>query len=229
MIKKYNDFNKYPLVRHLTSYETAISILENNNIYSRNYLSSILHILDEEIIINENLLSDDKWWYERHLTEMKLFNTSDLIYCTPDWFKTYEYATGHGPVMIYFNEKIYDDFDITFSELDSHSDRLVSKIYTKNELVKIYENILNNSNDSLTEKLLENLDKTNEGAYFNTSKGIEYIEEGKLYNKYSEIQIHAEKISIDYIDKIILTDKYFVEKDTDEYYKGKLLKMINNI
>ena len=68
MVKKFRNFNEnlqYPLVRHLTLYESAISIIENGYIMSRNELKKNIHNINNNIIENKNLKSGDKWWDER--------------------------------------------------------------------------------------------------------------------------------------------------------------------
>ena len=100
MIKKFNNFTnnefniQYPLVRHLSLLESAISILENGYFMSRNELKNNIQKVDSNVIENKNFNSKDKWWDERKELENKKFGSEDIIYCIPDWFK---------PVPLIFN------------------------------------------------------------------------------------------------------------------------------
>ena len=220
----FNDVNNYPPVRHLSSYESAISILETGYLMSRNELKN--HV-DIDKIKGTN--PKDKWWKERKQLESKKFHTEDLIYCTPDWFNDSGYETGHGPVMIYFKPSIFEDFKVTLTIEDSLTENR-KRIYNDKEIQKIYSNIINEKKYSdyqvEAKKILENLNHKNEARLFNTSKGEIFIEGNKFYNKYSEIQIHAKKIPIEYISEIRLTDNYFDIKESDKKFREKLLKML---
>ena len=96
MIKKFDNFTnnqivdqveEYPLIRHLTSYESAIHMLKSDIIMSRNVLS------DTNFDINEVKGSDpkDKWWKERKELELEKFgpetSTEQLVPDVPQ-FKT---------------------------------------------------------------------------------------------------------------------------------------------
>ena len=230
MIQTFNNFNNknYPLIRHLTSYETAISILEHGFIYSRNELKN--KVLSSTIVENENLNKDNKWFKDRQLIEKNKFNTNDLIYCTPDWFQDYKHETGHGAVMFYFNENIFNDYKISLTKLDSKTDKYDNEVFYNEEILDIYSNILgkkiNNKYKSVSDFILENNEILNEEGFYNTSKGKKYIE-SLFHYKYSEIQIHTNKIPIKYIESIKITDKYFDVRDTDNKNKLKLKKLIN--
>jgi len=205
---------KYPDIRHLTSYEAAISILTDKN------------------IISKQKDMNNKWLVDRLVEEKKKFNTNDLVFCTPDWFSDNKHETGHGPVMIYFKEKIYNDFIITFTESDSTIYDNV-KVYDNNELSKIYKNINNKTDNKYTEivnYIMGNYDIKNEAQEYDTSKGKQFID-SLYYKDYSEIQLHTKKISTNYIDKIVLTNNYFYKNDNDNELKQKLIILAkeNNI
>lgn len=235
MIKRFGDFKipekqenqMFPLVRHLTSYESAISIIENRFLMSRNEMKKNLNSLDDSIIENKRLNSKDIWWNERKETEKSYFGTEDIIYCTVDWLNSYKHESGHGPVMIYLKSSLFEDFNVTLTIEDSlHG--LNDKIYENNEILELYSNVLNETNLKDVKKIKNNIGITNSGSYFNTSKGKVYIEEGRFYNKYSEIQIHAKTLSINYIKEIKLTDNYFDVKENDKINKEKLISICNN-
>ena len=218
----FNEPN-YPPVRHLSSYKSAISILESGYLMSRNELKN--HI-DIDKIKGTN--PKDKWWEERKYLESQKFGTEDLIYCTPDWFNDSGYETGHGPVMIYFKPSIFEDFKVTLTIEDSLTENR-KRIYNDIEIQKIYSGIINEQNSDYqleATKILENLNHKNERSLFNTSKGRIFIEGDRFYNKYSEIQIHAKRIPIKYIAEIRLTDNYFDIKESDKIFREKLLKIL---
>ena len=114
MIERFEKFitpkneDKYPAVRHLSLYESAISIMENGYIMSRNEMKKNINDIDINVIKNKAINSKDRWWDERKALEHKKFGTEDVIYCTPDWFNDSGYETGHGAVMFYFNAKKYN-------------------------------------------------------------------------------------------------------------------------
>jgi len=218
---------KYPLIRHLSSYESAINVLESGYIMSRNGLS------DTNFDINEVKGSNpkDKWWKERKELEFEKFGTQDILYCVPDWFNDSGYETGHGPVMIYFKPSIFEDFKTTLTITDSLTEN--GKVYDKKEIQKIYSNIINKNKYSdyqnEANKILENLNHKNVGRLFNTSRGQIFIEGGRFYNKYSEVQIHAKKIPIEYIQEIRLTDNFLDLKNSDnKVSKEKLIAICRN-
>lgn len=229
MIKKFinfiepqisKNFNKYPEIRHLTSYESAISILNSGFISSRNELKN------KNIDIKE---INEKWENKRKNIEQHLFENEDLIYCVPDWFNDSGYETGHGSVMIYFKPNIFEDFHVTFTLLDSIAEKNTI-LYDKHDLHKIYNNILTGKFDDYTNEcciILENLNKKNKAQTFNTTKGNIYIDGDRFYNKYSEIQIHSNNIPLEYIQEIRLTDNYFYTKDNDYDNKLKLISLCN--
>ena len=237
MIRRFNNFrqtdvifNEYPQIRHFSLYESAISILENGFLLSRNELKKNIDYLnlDPNIIQSKNILSKDKWWDERKELENQKFGTEDLIFCIPDWYNNSGYETGHGPVMIYLKPSIFEDFKVTLTIQDSLAEN-INKIYTDKEIQKIYYNILNENSasdyNSEAKKILENLNSKNIRNVFNTSKGRILIEANRFYNKYSEIQIHAKRISTDYIQEIRFTDNYLDEKKSDKDVKKKLISM----
>lgn len=226
----YNDIiisEKYPNIRHLSSYQATVSILQNNVLLSRNKLGENLHLIDKELIDARKFNSDDNWWDERKQIELERFGTEDMIFCTADWYNNYGYETGHGPVMIYFKPEIFEDFKVTLTILDSLNES-EKRVFNKNEISKIYSNIISNSkNEYIKEsnKILNNIENKNKGRYFLTTKGKVFIEDNKFYDKYSEIQIHTDKIPINYIKEIKLTDNYFDVKDSDEKYKKILINL----
>lgn len=227
-INKFNNFadvkildkNIFPSIRHVTSYESAISILENKNFMSRQEL------LNNKVNVNTNKLkSDNKWWSERKNIELEKFKTENLIFCTPDWYNTYNHETGHGPVMFYFNSSIFEDYKVTFTLLDNVSSE-IKKVYNKNELSEIYHNILNdgkNTSQFEAKTILNNLDITNIGSVYDTSRGKIFIEEGKFYYKYSEVQIHSNNIPIEYISEIKITNNYLDYSEEDSNIKEKFI------
>lgn len=236
MIKRFNNFTnndiptliEYPQIRHLSSYESAISIIESGFLLSRNELKKNTDKLNPVIVETKNFNSKDKWWSERQEIEYKRFESEDIIYCTPDWFNNSGYETGHGPVMIYFKPSIFEDFNVTLTIEDSLTENR-NRIYTKSEIQKIYANIINekSNSDYQTEakKILENINHKNKESVFTTSRGRIFIEGNKFYNKYSELQIHAKKIPVSYIQEIRLTDNYFCAKEYDKELKEKLISI----
>lgn len=224
--------SKYPLVRHFTSYESAISTIENGFLMSRNEVKKNINKLNKSIIENKNLKSDDKWWNERREIELENFGTEDIIYCTNDWFNNSGYETGHGPVMIYFESSIFDDFKITLTIMDSlHQENF--RIYDKEEISKIYSQIINNDAKEYkneAKEILRNINHKNPEKVHNTSKGRMFIPE-RFYDRYSEIQIHSNKIPIKYIKEIRFTDNYLVECENDNINKERLISLCekNNI
>ena len=212
--------DEYPSVRHFCSYESAISILENGFLMSRN---EVKNHLDIDKIKGTN--SKDKWWNERKQLEHKRFGTEDLIYCTPDWYNDSGYETGHGSVMIYFKPEIFEDFKVTLTIEDSLTENR-KNIYNNKEIKQIYSSIINKKPNPEATKILENLNHKNAESTFNTSKGKVFIEGNRFYNKYSEIQIHANKIPTRYIKEIRFTDNYFNVKESDKENKEKLISML---
>ena len=216
---------EYPAVRHLSSYESAISILENGFIMSRDEMKNHIDKLDPSIVKRKGINSNDKWWKERKQLENKKFGSDDIIHCTPDWFNNYGYETGHGPVMIYFKPTIFEDFKVTLTIEDSLTEKS-SKHYDSDAIKKIYSNIVKHESNEYkleAKKILENINHKNAESTFDTSKGKVFIEGDRFYNKYSEIQIHANKIPIEYIQEIKFTDNYLDTKDTDKENKEKLI------
>ena len=240
MIKRFNNFQekiiipniitkeKYPLVRHLSSFESAICILENEFIMSRNEMKRNIDQIDPAVIERKSIDSNNKWCDERRELENNKFGTEDLIFCIPDWYNNSGYETGHGPVMIYFKPSIFEDFKVTLTIEDSLTETH-KKVYNNNEMQKIYSNILNeNSNSEYkyeAKKILENLNHKNKRDVFQTSKGPMLIEGDRFYNKYAEIQIHTTKIPIEYIQEIRFTDNYLDVKKTDRKKKDKIILM----
>lgn len=218
----FNEIEEYPLIRHLSTYESAIHILETGSIMSRSKLS------DTSFDINEVKGSDpkDKWWKERKELELEKFGTQDILYCIPDWYNDSGYETGHGPVMIYFKPSIFEDFKVTLTITDSLTEN--GKVYNKEEIQKIYSNIIKKNKYSDYQKesnqILENLNHKNDGKLFNTSRGKVFIEADRFYNKYSEVQIHAKNIPVEYIQEIRLTDNFLDLKNADN--KGNKEKLI---
>jgi hypothetical protein len=234
MIKVFNNFmsddsitfSKYPQIRHLSSYESAISILKNGYFLSRCELKKDLNNIDSAIIETKKFNSKDKWWDERSILELKRFGTENLIYCIPDWFDDGGYETGHGPVMFYFKPSIFEDFKVTLTIEDSLTE-IGNKIYDTNEIKKIYYDIINNKSQTEAKRILENLKSKNIESYFNTSRGKLFIEGGRFYNRYAEFQIHAKKISISYIQNVKFTDNYLGEKKSDKELKEKFILIYN--
>jgi len=206
------EIKKYPIIRHLSSYDSAINIIQDSFVKSKKELN--------------NDIIDNKWWNERKEIELEKFGTEDLIFCIPDWFDNGGYETGHGPVMIYFKPNIYENFKITFTLLDSVAEDN-HKIYEKNELMKIYSNLIKDKKYPEYKKesniIFKNLNHKNEGRIFETSKGNIFIEANRFYNLYSEIQIHTNKIPIEYIKEIRLTDNYLKVTEHDQENKEKLI------
>jgi hypothetical protein len=204
---------KYPLIRHLSSYESTINIIQDTFVKSKKEL-------DKDTKNNKN------WWDERKEIELEKFGTEDLIFCVPDWFDDGGYETGHGPVMIYFKPKIYENFKITFTLLDSVAE-YNDRIYEKTELIKIYSNLIKDKKYSEYKKesniILKNLNHKNDGRIFETSRGKIFIEANRFYNLYSEIQIHTNKIPIEYIKEIRLTNNYLKVSESDQENKEKLI------
>jgi hypothetical protein len=201
----------FPQIRHLTSYKSAISIIESGYIKTKQYD-----------------ISDKEWLEERLLSEHINFKTNDLIYCTPDWFNDKKHETGHGSVMIYFKESIFNDFRITFTDSDSKIYENI--IYELSDIEKIYKNIyydrdIFNEYHDVVKDILERYDEKNEAQVFDTSNGKQYIE--SLYHReYSEIQIHSNQVDISYISEIVFTDIYFYKYDDDDIYRDKLIKIL---
>lgn len=234
-INKYTDFNNvkiiediniFPSIRHFCSYDSAISILEKGVFMSRQELIKSDNI-DIDITKNKRLESKDKWWNERKEIEMKIFKTENLIFCTPDWYSTYGNETGHGPVMFYFKPSIFENYKLTLTLLDNHYLSVdENKVYDSKEISKIYSNIINENNSSYKSeatKILKNLKCTNIGSVYETSRGRMYIDGGLFYNKYAEIQIHSNKIPIEYISEIKLTNNYLGYSESDNTIKEKFI------
>lgn len=231
MIKRFDNFLepkqteiKYPSVRHFLYYESAISILENEFIMSRNELKNHIHKLDEDFVTYKGLNSNDSWWNERAELDRNNFGTEDLIFCTPDWYNDSGYETGHGPVMIYFKPSIFEDFKVTLTLLDSLNENI--RVYNDKEISKIYSTILKEGDEYISEsnQILKNLNHKNPEKVHNTSRGMIFIPE-RFYDRYSEIQIHTNKIPISYIQDIRFTDNYLHEKKTDKKNKDKVVAM----
>lgn len=222
---------RYPEVRHFTSYESAISMLESGVIKSRNELKKNIDDLDIEIVESKNFNSTDKWWSERQDIENERFATEDVVYCTPDWFNSYGYETGHGPVMIYLKPSIFENFNTTLTIEDSLTENS-KNVYKKDEIKKIYSNILNENTYpkymSASSQILENLEHKNIKKVFDTSRGKILIEANRFYNKYAEIQIHATEIPIEYIKEIRFTDNYLHVKNSDKILKEKLISELKS-
>jgi hypothetical protein len=216
--------DKYPLIRHFSSYESAVSILENNFILSRNELKRNINSIDSEVIKNKKLDSTDKWWQERKEIEIKRFGTEDMIFCTPDWFNDSKYETGHGPVMFYFKPKIFEDYKVTLTILDSLSIS-EKKVYDKNNISEIYLSIINENYNYEASKIIKNLESMNKEQLFETSRGKMFIEENRFHNKYSELQIYSRRIPIEYIQEIRITDNYLFKQEYDDLNKNKLIKL----
>ena len=217
----------FPGIRHVTYYESAISILENKHFMSRQELLNVNNFN----IKTKKLNPDNKWWLERKEIELEKFKTENLIFCTPDWYNTYDHETGHGPVMFYFKPSVFDDYKVTFTLLDNVSSE-IKKVYNKSELSEIYHNILNDDKKSHlleTRTILKNLDITNDGSVYDTSRGKLFIEEGRFYYKYSEVQIHTNKIPIEYISEIKLTNNYLDYTDENIELKEKFISMCNDM
>lgn len=154
--------------------------------------------------------------------ETERFGTEDLIYCIPDWFNDSKYETGHGPVMMYFKPEIFEDFKVTLTLEDSLTEKN-DFIFNNDGIKRIYSDILNNDERYEASEILKNLNHKNEGRMFSTSKGRMFIEGGRFYNKYSEIQIHSKNVPIEYIKEIRFTDNYLVNQESDDEMKNRLI------
>jgi hypothetical protein len=220
----------YPKLRHFTSYESALSILNNGYVNSRKELKNNINNVDDYVVDLKKLKSNDSWWSERKQLEKNRFNSEDIIYCVPDWYNDSGYETGHGPVMIYFDPKVYEDFNVTLTIEDSLTEKR-NRNYNKEEIKKIYSNILNNNQDSdyksESNEILENLNSKNQKGYFNTSRGRLFIE-SRFYNRYCEIQLHSDKVPTSYIKEIRLTDNYLGEKELDNSLREELIMFCKN-
>jgi hypothetical protein len=216
--------DKYPLIRHFSSYESAVSILENNFILSRCELKRNLNSVSNEVIKNKKLDSKDRWWQERKELEINRFGTEDMIFCTPDWFNDSKYETGHGPVMFYFKPEIFEDYNITLTILDSLS-ASEKKVYDKNNISEIYSSIINENYNYEASKIIKNLESMNKEQLFETSRGEMFIEGNRFHNKYSELQIYSRRIPIEYIQEIRITDNYLFKQEYDDLNKNKLIKL----
>ena len=208
----------YPPVRLLTSYESLKSIIEMKSIYSRPMLMKKTSKLDDKTIKEKGLEKDDEWWKKREENDLEKFKTTDLIFCTVDWFNDKGHETGHGPIMIYLKPIIFDDFKLTLTPVDSLSEKKIT-VYNKKDISKIYSFIKNidiKSNDKLynvARKIYNNLDKKNDGGF---------------YDHYAEIQIHADKIPTKYIDHISFTDNYFNKSKNDKKHKDQIITLLKN-
>ena len=213
-----NSVQKYPLIRHFASYESAISMLENNFLMSRNELKNHIDKLDEDLIKHKGLKSNESWWNERAVLDNKNFGTEDLIFCTADWYNNSGYETGHGPVMIYFKPSIFENFKVTLTLKDSLEEGI--RVYNDKEISKIYSSIIKDSTEYIKESeyILKNINHKNPEKVHNTSRGRMFIE-SRFYDKYAEIQIHTNKLSIDHIQEIRFTDNYLYEKKNDRKNK----------
>jgi hypothetical protein len=134
--------------------------------------------------------------------------------------------------MIYFKPSIFEDFKTTLTITDSLTEN--GKVYDKTEIKKIYSNIIkkNKYSDYQKEsnKILENLNHKNVGKFFNTSRGKIFIEGDRFYNKYSEVQIHAKNIPVEYIQEIRLTDNFLDLKNIDnKENKEKLIAICKKL
>ena len=219
-----NSIQIYPSVRHFSSYDSAISMLEHGFLMSRNELKNHIDKLDEDLVKHKGLNSDDAWWNERAELDLNNFGTEDLIFCTADWYNNSKYETGHGPCMIYFKPSIFEDFKVTLTLKDSLEENI--RIYNSKEISKIYSAIIKESNEYIKESeyILNNLDHKNPEKIHNTSRGRMFIE-SRFYDRYAEIQIHTNKLPIKYIQEIRFTDNYLHEKKTDKKNKDKLIAM----
>jgi len=219
-----NSTQKYPLVRHFSSYESAISMLENGFLMSRNELKNHIDKLDEDLIKHKGLNSNDSWWNERAELDSKNFGTEDLIFCTPDWYNDSGYETGHGSVMVYFKPSIFENFKVTLTLLDSLIENI--KIYNSKEISKIYSTILKDDNEYIKESeyILNNLNHKNPEKWHNTSRGRMFIPE-RFYDKYAEVQIHTNILPIKYVQEIRFTDNFLHEKKSDKKNKERLVAM----
>jgi hypothetical protein len=193
-------YEKYPSIRIITTKKSYDSIINSGYIYSRKDLSKNLDKLDKEIIHNKGLDdNDDVWWNDRKENDKEKFNTENLIFATPDWFDDGGYETGHGPIMVYLKPEIFEDFKITLTEVDSLTTKKL-EVYDKNDIKKIYS-------------FIKNIDKKSDDKLYNVAKRIlnrlDHKNENGFYDRYAEIQIHASKISTDYIDKILKTKNYW--------------------
>jgi hypothetical protein len=216
--------DKYPLIRHFSSYESAVSILENNFILSRSELKRNINYIDSEVIKNKKLDSTDKWWQERKELETTRFGTEDIIFCTSDWFNDSKYETGHGPVMFYFKPIIFEDYKITLTILDSLS-LSEKKVYNKSKILEIYSSIINKNYNYEASKIIKNLKSMNKKQVFETSRGRIFIEGNRFHNKYSELQIHSKRIPIEYIQEIRLTDNYLFKQEYDDINRNTLIAL----
>ena len=208
--------NKYPAIRHLTSYESMIAILNSGFILSRKH-------------INKNF--NEKWIQDRNTSELNKFKTQDLIFCSPDWYNDLKHETGHGSCMIYFKQTIFDDFKITFTESDSKIHDL--PIHNTNEIKSIYSIIKSKNTNKInsnkaTKNIIGKYETKNKEQVYNTSRGRQFMK-SLFYKEYSEFQIHTEKIPITYIEKIILTDNYFHRKTDDNILKNKVILLSNKL
>jgi len=204
-----------PNIRHLTSFKSAISILESGFIKSR-------QILDLESLNKE-------WEETRKFNEKQKFGTNNLIFCTPDWFLNYKHETGHGPVMIYFKDEVFKDFKLTFTSSDSTIYSKI-KVYNSDEIPDIYSAIKNENNSifsELADEVLKKYNIKNKAQFFNTSKGEQFIK-SLFYQQYSEFQIHTKQIPIEYIKDIKITENYFYKKNNELIYKNKFIKLFTD-
>ena len=219
-----NSTQVYPLVRHFSSYESAISMLENGFLMSRNELKNHIDKLDEDFIKHKGLDSNDSWWNERAELDLKNFGTEDLIFCTADWYDNSKFETGHGPVMVYFKPTIFEDFRVTLTLKDSLEENI--RIYNSKEISKIYSAIIKKGTEYIKESeyILSNINHKNPEKVHNTSRGRMFIE-SRFYDKYAEIQIFANILPIEYIQELRFTDNYLHEKKTDKKNKEKLIAM----
>ena len=67
----------------------------------------------------------------------------------------------------------------------------------------------------------------NKESFFNTGRGRIFIEGNRFYNRYAEIQIHAKKIPINYIQSVRFTDNYLGQKEIDKELKEKFILIYN--
>lgn len=223
-----NNMIEYPLVRHFSSYESAIAILENESILSRCELKRNLNKVHPEIVKNKKLDSADRWWQERKELEISRFGTEDMIFCTSDWFNDSKYETGHGPVMFYFKPSIFEKYKVTLTILDSLS-ASEKVVYDKPDILKIYSGILDNGSNFEASKIIKNLESMNNEQVFETSRGRMFIKGNRFHNKYSEIQIHTNILPLEFVQEIRLTDNYLFEQESDNMNKEKLISLCKKL
>ena len=191
---------KYPPIRIITTKDSYNNILKMGYFYSRPELIKHIDKLSKDLIKNKGLSNkNDKWYKNRTKNDIKKFNTTNLIFATPDWFNDGGHETGHGSNIIYIKPKIFDDFKITLTEVDSLGGDDM-KIFNKEDIIKIYS-------------FIKNIDKESDDKLYHVAKRIlkklNHKNENGFYDGYAEIQIHTDKIPVKYIDKILYTKNYY--------------------